>query len=72
MPTDPITSTHVETRAHLKQLCKDARELRETAQELRASNYQLRLRCQAAVYRAQASRALAAELTMPQPQALNC
>ena len=50
MRPDSSASTSVET-AYLEQLCKDARELRETAQELLIASQTLRLLCKAAVAR---------------------
>lgn len=58
--------------AYCKQLCADARELRQTAEQLRIASRDLRLRCRAAASRAQESRELSARLVLPQAQALNC
>jgi hypothetical protein len=58
--------------AYCKQLCADAHELRQAAQQLRIASQNLRLLCKASVSRAQQSRASSARLVVREPQALNC
>ena len=68
---DPIVSASADS-VYRKQLCEDARELRQTAQQLRIASQNLRSLCRAAVSRAEEARATAERLAMLEAQALNC